>query len=378
MRHKEVHVRHLAMIPFVMLIAAQALAQGMSGRLDALMSATYLNNKPGAAIAIVKDREVVFKKAYGMADLALKTTITSSTNFNIASMTKQFTAYCILTLKNQGKLSLDDRLIKFFPDLSPKVAGTITIRNLLTHSSGIVDHYDHVDKTKYTEFSDKDILPAIRSVDSVYFPAGSRYRYSNTAFCLLSLIVEKVSGKGFPEFVRDTIYAPLKMGHSDVIHPGMEIPDRALGYEYEKDRFQIADVKQSLFFSTEGDGGIYTSIDDYLKWIMAILSGNVLSPSLVKEGQSPQFSIDAGRDFSYGFGWFIAGSGEDRIIYHPGSNGGFRTIVLIKPSQKYAVVIFSNRGDIDLEDFVRQINNICHIDDKAFVKSDAITSVAYP
>lgn len=355
-----------------MLMGAQALAQEMNDRLDSLMLSTYPNDKPGAAIAIVKNRKVVFKKGYGIADLDSKAIITPSTNFNICSMTKQFTAYCTLKLQNQGKLSLDDRLIEFFPDFTPKVAGAITIRNLLTHSSGIIDYYDHVDKGRYTEFWDKDILPAIKSIDSIYFPAGSRYRYSNTAYCLLSLIIENASGKRFPEFVQDNIFNPLKMDNSDVIHHGLEISNRAFGYACENNSFKISDAKQSLFFSTQGDGGIYTSIDDYLKWIMAIQSGKVLNPHLTKEAQSPQFLIDSRDGISYGFGWFIAGYGEDRLIYHPGSNGGFRTIVLIKPSQKYSVVIFSNRSDIDVEDLVRRVNKIYHIDDKAFVKSDAI------
>ena len=355
-------------------LPAQDLAQEMNDRLDSLMSATYSKDKPGAAIAIVEEGKVVFKKGYGIADLDSKTSITSSTNFNIASMTKQFTAYCILLLQDQGKLSLDDKLIKFFPDFAPKVAGAITIRNLLTHNSGIVDHYDHVDKAQYTEFSDKDILPAIRSIDTVYFPAGAKYRYSNTAYCLLSLIIEKVSGRPFPEFVQDNIYKPLKMDHSDVIRHGGEVSNRAIGYEQENDSFKIADAQQSLFFSTMGDGGIYTSIDDYLKWLMAVQSGEALIPSLEKEARSPQFSVDSEKGLSYGFGWFIAGAGEDKLIYHPGSNGGFRTIVLTKPSRNYSVVIFSNRSDIDLDDLVRQVDEIYQIDDKAYVRSDAITS----
>ena len=322
-------------------MVAQAFAQGKTDRLDSLMSAIYPNDKPGAAIAIVKNGKVIFKKGYGIADLDSKTIITSSTNFNIGSMTKQFTAYCILKLQSQKKLSLDDKLIKFFPDFNPKVASAITIRDLLTHSSGIIDYYDYVDKKRYTEFSDKDILPAIKSIDSVYFPAGSRFRYSNTGYCLLALIVEKVSGKPFPEFVQDNIFKPLKMEKSGVIHPDFKISNRAFGYEFENDSFTVSDAKQSLFFSTMGDGGIYTSIDDYLKWIMAIQSGKVLNPHLIKEAQSPQFLIDSSKNISYGFGWFIAGSGDDKLIYHPGSNGGFRSIVLMKPSQKYSVVIFS-------------------------------------
>jgi CubicO group peptidase (beta-lactamase class C family) len=119
---------------------------------------------------------------------------------------------------------------------------------------------------------------------------------------------------------------------------------------------------------------VYTSIDDYLRWITAIQQMRVLDPALVKEAQSAQFPIDTARNLSYGFGWFVAGSGDSRLVYHTGSNGGFRTIVLTKPSAKYAVVIFSNRTGVDLEDLVRIIDRIYAIDDKAFVKLETLIS----
>jgi CubicO group peptidase (beta-lactamase class C family) len=123
-----------------------------------------------------------------------------------------------------------------------------------------------------------------------------------------------------------------------------------------------------------GDGGAYTSIDEYLRWITAIQQMRVLDPGLVKAAQSPQFPIDTLRNLSYGFGWFVAGKGDVRLVYHTGSNGGFRTVVLMKPSAKYAVVIFSNRTGVDLEDLVRVINRIYGIDDGAFVKLDSLIS----
>jgi D-alanyl-D-alanine carboxypeptidase len=357
-----------------LLVAMRVDAQKDSYRIDSLMSSIYPKDKPGAAIAIVKNGKVVFKKGYGVADLDSKVPITSSTNFNICSMTKQFTAYSVLQLQSRKKLSLDDQLIKYFPDFSSTVGRSVTIRNLLTHSSGIVDHYSHVDKELYKEFWDKDVLTAIQSIDSMYFPSGSHYRYSNSAFCLLSLVIEELSGKSYPEYIRNNIFAPLKMKNSDVIHPDFKISNRALGYESEKDSFKISDAKESLFFSTMGDGGIYTSIDDYLKWIMAIQKGKVLNPYLVQKAQSAQFPIDTARKISYGYGWFVAGSGDDKVVYHTGSNGGFRTIVFTKPSKKYSVVIFSNRTGIDLEDLVRVINAIYRIDDKAYVKLESLIS----
>ena len=349
-------------------------AQNENVRTDSLMSSIYKGGYPGAAIAVVKDGGVIFKKGYGVADLDSKALITPSTNFNICSMTKQFTAYAILQLQRQGKLSLDDKLSRFFPDFTPGVARTVSVRQLLTHSSGIVEHYSYVDRAVYKEFWDKDVLRTLGAVDSVYFPAGSRYRYSNAAFCLLSMIIEQLSGETYPAYICNHVFTPLNMMRSNVIQPDFKIADRSFGYENEKDTFKIADAKESLFFSTMGDGGVYTSIDDYLRWITAIQQNRVLDPALVREAQSAQFPIDTARNLSYGFGWFVAGSGDSRLVYHTGSNGGFRTIVLMKPSAKYAVVIFSNRTGVDLEDLVRVINRIYGIDDRAFVKLETLIS----
>lgn len=289
-------------------------------------------------------------------------------------MTKQFTAYGILKLAREKKLSLDDKINKYFPDFSSKVAGTVTIHNLLTHSSGIVDHYDYVDKAQFKEFQDKDVVNAIKSVDSVYFPAGSRYRYSNTAYCLLSQIIEHVSGYSFPEFIQEYIFKPLKMKNSDIIRPDLKIPQRAFGYDFENDSFKISDAAESLFFSTMGDGGIYTSIDDYLKWVLAIQNGKVLNSEIIKDAQSAQFTIDKSRNISYGYGWFVAGYDDNKIVYHTGSNGGFRTLVFLVPSKRYSVIIFSNRTGIDLEDLVHEINKIFKIDDKTFIKLESLIS----
>ncbi len=367
-------MKHPIILCLLLLTAIGGNAQNEGVRTDSLMSSIYRSDHPGAAIAVVKDGSVVFKRGYGLADLDSRAPITPSTNFNICSMTKQFTAYAILQLQREGKLSLDDKLSRFFPDFAPGVADKVSVRQLLTHSSGIMDHYSYVDRTKYKEFWDKDVLTVLSPVDSVYFPPGSRYRYSNAAYCLLSLIVEKLSGETYPAYIRNHVFAPLNMTRSSVIQPEFKISDRAYGYEVEKDSIKISDARESLFFSTMGDGGVYTSIDDYLRWITAIQEKKELDPDLVNRAQSPQFPIDTARNLSYGFGWFVAGSGDSRLVYHTGSNGGFRTIVLTKPSENYAVVIFSNRSDVDLEDLVRVINRIYRIDDRAFVKLEDLIS----
>jgi len=367
-------MKRLPILCLSLLITNGAVAQNEAARTDSLMLSLYKGGVPGAAIGVIKGGNVVFKKGYGVADIGSAKPITSTTNFNICSMTKQFTAYAILLLQRDGRLSLDDKLIRFFPDFTPGVAKNVSVRQLLTHSSGIVEHYSYVDRALYAELWDNDVLATLRNIDTVNFPSGTRYRYSNAAFCLLAQIIEKLSGETYPAYVCNHIFAPLMMRRSNVIQPEFQISERAFGYECEKDTFTIADANESLFFSTMGDGGVYTSIDDYLRWIAAIQEKRVLDPALVEQAQAAQFPIDTARNLSYGFGWFVAGSGDAKLIYHTGSNGGFRTIVLMKPSARYAVVIFSNRTGTDLEDLVRLINSIYGIDDLAFVKLETLIS----
>jgi D-alanyl-D-alanine carboxypeptidase len=367
-------MKNIYFLFLLLIFGTKAYSQATENSLDSLMSSIYSNDKPGAAIAIVKNGEVVFKKGYGIADLSSKRPVTPSTNFNICSMTKQFTAYSVLKLATEKKLSLDNKIDKYFPGFNYEVAGKISIRHLLTHSSGIIDHYDYVNKTEFKEFRDKDALNAVKSADTVYFPAGTGYRYSNTAYCLLSLIIERVSGYTFTEYIRKNIFNPLKMYSSDVINPDSKISERAYGYEFEDGKFRISDAGENIFFSTMGDGGIYSSVNDYLKWILAIQNGKVLSHGIVEDAQSAHITIDKTRDLTYGYGWFVIGSDADKIVFHTGSNGGFRTVIFMIPSKKYSVVIFSNRTGIDLEDLVREINKIYKIEDKTYVKLESLIS----
>ncbi len=353
-------------------LAAGAFAQSEAARLDSLMAATYPTGAPGAAIAVVRNGSVVFKRGYGIADIVSDAPITPSTNFNICSMTKQFTAYAVLQLEQAGKLSLSDPINKYLPAFTPHVADAVTVRHLLTHSSGIMEHYDFVDRAKYKEFWDKDVVEVLSGVDTMNFTPGTRYQYSNAAFCILSEIIAKVSGESFPDYLYRHVLSPLGMTGSKVIQPSFTIDERSFGYTIDKDTVRLSDAGQSLFFSTMGDGGLYTSIDDYLQWITAILGKGSLDPTLVGRACTAQFPIDTARELSYGFGWFVAGRGDRRVIYHTGSNGGFRTIVFTKPSAGYAVVIFSNRTGIDLEDLIHPINAIYGIDDGAFVKLESL------
>ncbi len=371
-------MKKLILIIFAAFYFYGAFCQSMSARLDSLCRTIYSSHEPGAMIAIRDHDKIIFKKGYGLANLNTKTKIESLTNFNIGSLTKQFTAYSILQLANEKRLSLDDKLIKFFPDFNQHIGNLITIRQLLTHSSGIIDHYGFTDTTRVKHATDRDVLIAIKNIDSSYFISGSHYRYSNTAYCLLALIIEKVTGLAYADYIRKEIFTPLNMTHSSVFKFGRPIYRSARGYTTSRSgpkQFASLDSDQSIFFSTEGDGGIYTSIDDYLKWCDAWRKGNALNRALITKAQSPHFLVDTANKLSYGYGWFISEKGNKKA-YHTGSNGGFRAISFLIPARSYQIVIFSNRDDIDLEELAQKINAIAGLADGSFTKIESLVSFA--
>ena len=346
------------------MVALATQAQQHSGsipimQVDSLLKTIYRDNEPGASIAILQNNRL-FKHSYGLRDLKTTEKITSKTNFNIGSLTKQFTAMAILQLAARKKLSLQDHLDKFFPELTKKIAETVNVQQLLTHSSGIIDHYDYVDTKQIRHAHDADVLNGIKNIDSSYFTPGSNYRYSNTAFCLLALIIERLSGMPYATYLKKNIFEPLGMTNTSVWSENEAIRYVATGYEYEKltGSFQRSCADENIFFSTEGDGGIYTSIDDYLKWMRALQSGKIFSATSVKLARSPQFPINKEKHLSYGYGWFVDKSSVPSKIYHSGTNGGFRTYSFTIPDERYMIVVFSNRTGIDLEQLVSEINKI--------------------
>ncbi|MEO5592174.1 MAG: serine hydrolase domain-containing protein [Chitinophagaceae bacterium] len=344
--------------------------------IDSLLRTYYKENEPGAFVFISQNNHTIFKKGYGMADLQTKEKINSNTNFNIGSLTKQFTAFCIVQMAEKKQLSLQDKLIKYFPDFNQKTGNLITVQQLLTHSSGIIDHYAFTDTSIIKHATDKDVLNAVKNIDSTYFTPGTKYRYSNTAYCLLAMIIEKISSIHYNDYIKKNIFIPLLMPHSVVLQTGKPIHLRALGYDYDadKNKFSQLDADEAIFFSTEGDGGIYTSADEYLHWFQSLQKPLPINKNTVQKCRSAQFSIDPLNKLSYGYGWFVGEKDTTKAVYHTGSNGGFRAIVFSIPSKNYSVTVFSNRTGIDLEKMVQQINEILGVTNNSFTKVEALVS----
>ena len=197
---------------------------------DALFHDFDQTNAPGAAVTVIRDGKPLFAKGYGLADLEKKIPCTTNTNFRLASVTKQFTAMAVLILAEEGQLSLEDHLPRFFPEF-PEYGKAIALHHLLTHTSGLPDYEDHIPQGTTIPLSDRDVLFILRHQSKTDFPPGSQFHYSNSSYALLALIVENVSGKTFPAFVKEKIFDPLGMTNSIAYVAGRScVPNRAYGY----------------------------------------------------------------------------------------------------------------------------------------------------
>lgn len=309
----------------------------MNDEVDVLMK-KYDGQVPGASVLVVKDGAPVVRRSWGMSDLENHMSAEPETNYRLASVTKQFTAAAILLLREDKKLSLDDRVRTWFPSL-PKALDSVTIEHLLTHTSGIIDYEDLMPKGTTTQVHDADVLRLLESVDSTYFKPGSKYQYSNSGYSLLALIVQRASGKSFATFLHDRIFAPLGMNNTVAYENGIStVANRAFGYTMKDGAWTRKD--QSTTSAVLGDGGIYSSIDDMAKWDAALYDSRLLSDESRGLAFTPHTATDK-PDVKYGFGWRITGES----LWHSGETSGFRNVIIRYPSKRLTVVMLTNRDD---------------------------------
>jgi len=305
--------------------------------IDQLMQ-RYDGGVPGASLLVMRDGKAVVRRSWGLADLESKTSATPTTNYRLASVTKQFTAAAILLLVQDGKLRLDDRIRTWLPSL-PDATDSITIRQVLTHTSGLIDYEDVMAPGTTVQVHDADVLRLLESQDSTYFKPGTKYAYSNSGYSLLSLIVSRASGKTFATFLRDRIFAPLGMNNSVAFESGTStVSDRAFGHTLRNGAWTRKD--QSTTSAVLGDGGIYSSIDDLAKWDAALYDSRLLNDELRQLAFTPHTATNTA-DVKYGFGWRITGE----TLWHSGETTGFRNVIVRRPVRKLTVVMLTNRDN---------------------------------
>jgi len=324
--------------------------------IDSILIEFNNDKTPGAAVLVLKNNKVLFCKGYGLANLESHERINEFTNFRLASISKQFTAMCIMILKERGKLKYENSITDIFPEF-PDYGSRITIKHLLQHTSGLVDYEDMLADTVTIQVHDDDVLKMMASIDSTYFIPGSKYKYSNSGYAILAMIVEKVSGKRYANFLRDYIFKPLKMKNSVAYEKGISvIKNRAIGY-YKKDN-EFIERDQSSTSAVLGDGGIYCSLVDYKKWDNSLYTNKLVSQKTLDEAFS-QAILNDGTSINYGFGWFINYVNGIKVLEHGGSTCGFTNYVIRIPERRITAIILTNRyGETKLSDYCKSIINL--------------------
>jgi CubicO group peptidase (beta-lactamase class C family) len=327
----------------------------LSSSIDALFSDYNQPDTPGASLAVIKDGKVIHTRAYGLADVENKVPASTRTNYRLASVTKQFTATAILKLVDQGKLSLDSRLTEVLPG-APRYARDVRIRHLLNHTSGLVDYEDFVPDTQAVQVLDADVLKLLSTIDSMYFPAGAKFRYSNSGYALLALVVEAISGQSFAQFLGKNVFEPLGMNHTIAFQNGISAVDnRAFGHSRTDKGFVRTD--QSNTSAVLGDGGIYSSAEDLFKWDQDLYANHLISDSLRQQSFTPGL-LSNGTRTKYGYGWYIEPFKNLTSVYHTGSTRGFRNAIFRLPEQNLTVIILTNRNEGEPIGLARQIADI--------------------
>jgi CubicO group peptidase (beta-lactamase class C family) len=298
----------------------------------------YQGEVPGACVAVLHGGAAVLRRAYGFADLEAGVAATAATNFRLASLTKQFTAAAILLLEQDGRLGLEDSVRQWLPGL-PVAADGMAVRQLLTHTSGLIDYEDLIADGTASPLRDADVLRLLEAEDRGYFPPGTQYRYSNSGYALLALIVGGASGEDFASYLRKRIFLPLGMQNTVAFEAGVSaVAHRAFGYSAAGGSWVRTD--QSLTSATLGDGGIYSSVDDLAKWDAALYDDRLLQPESLRLAFQPATATDD-PSVQYGFGWRI--TGETR--WHSGETLGFRNVIVRWPAHRLTVIVLTNRND---------------------------------
>jgi CubicO group peptidase (beta-lactamase class C family) len=367
-----------AMLLSVVLSASKATAAegDLSTQINQLFTALADDKSPGLAVLVRKDGRTAFERGYGVRDLRSSAKIDPQTNFRLASCSKQFTAMSIMLLVHDGKLHYDDKLTDVFPDF-PAYGKAITIRNLLNHTSGLPDYEDLMaaaEKRKGApiwtdthQIQDAEVLNLLKREKSGKFAPGTQWSYSNSGYVVLGLVVAKISGKPFREFLRERIFAPLKMSQSVAYQKGQnEVTTRAYGHSKEGEAWKETD--QSPTSATLGDGGIYSSLVDLAKWDEALAQHTLLSenemraavtPAPLTTGNQPQWPANsdrpAGTPVAYGFGWFLDPYRNHARMWHYGDTAGFHTYIQRFPADRLTIIILCNRTDLDPESLALKV-----------------------
>ncbi|WP_372948350.1 serine hydrolase [Mariniphaga sp.] len=321
-------------------LSNKTFSQNPEKQFDKILSEQNFENSPGFTVLVAKNNQVIYRKAFGYANLELDVKLKPEHIFRIGSITKQFTASAILKLEEEGKLSLQDDITKFIKDY-PTHGHTITIEHLLTHTSGIKSYTSM--KEWDAEMRKKDFTP-VEMIDffknqPMDFAPGEKFLYNNSAYFMLGYIIEKASGKTYEEYLKDTFFEPLDMQNSSYGNPSRVIKNRAAGYMKKNGEFVNAEFLSMT--QPYAAGSLLSTVDDLFTWYTAVMNDKVISHENRLKAHS-SFKLNNGKPTGYGYGWFLGNIQGSPMIEHGGGIHGYLTASLWLPEEKVFVAVFSN------------------------------------
>jgi len=327
--------------------------------------------QPGAAVMVIQDDEVVYRRGFGYANLENGERITPESTFRLASVSKQFTAAALLVLAEQGKLDIDDPLVDYLPDMTAYPG--VTLRHLMNHTSGIPDYYDEIPETDYLP-GNEEVQHYIAGMAGPDFAPGERYEYSNPAYELMARVIEVVSGMRFADFMKQYVFEPAGM-HGALIHDEREpaIPNRVYGYDTTADGFVLNDYH--YLNGITGSGAMYATLEDFYAWDQALDRNRVISEATLAEAYTKS-TLNDGSEIDYGLGWRL-----DSYLGHPraahgGSWVGFRTGIARYPDANLTIVVLANDSAYEPGKDIDRISDIyLPVDDDTFVAASSVDRV---
>lgn len=326
-------------LALILLLAIAAVAQdGVSTKVDEyIRSEMQAQQIPGLALAVIKDGQIVIAKGYGLANVEHQVPVKLETIFQSGSTGKQFTATAVMMLIEEGKLSLDDKITKYFPD-GPQAWQNITVRHLLSHTSGMTDYPQDFDLRR--DYTEDELYQRIKPIPLAFQP-GEKWSYSNLAYVMLGILIHKVSGKFYGDFLQERVFKPLGMTTARIISESDIVPNRAAGYRVVNGQLKNQDwVSPSL--NTTADGALYLTIYDMAKWDAALYTEKLLKKSSLEQMWTA-VKLNDGKTHPYGFGWALGEVRGRRIIEHGGAWQGFKAQISRYVDDKMAVIVFANQ-----------------------------------
>lgn len=324
-----------------------------SKEIDKVIDYYAVNGMFNGCILVAENNNIIYENAFGYSDFEEKKYNSIESVFCIGSITKQFTALSIMILQERGKLSYDDKIVKFFPEFKD-FADEVTIRHLLTHTSGLLDYLNDLSlHEKLPEVNDEIVFDSLVATKRLKFKQGEKYSYSNSGYFLLAIIIEKITGKSYREFISENIFEPLGMKNSYVLDKSFyDIPNKVKSYEFWQE------IDTDLRVKVNGHGNIYSTVKDLLVWNNSLSTYKLVGKSTLDIAFSPP-KLSNGEETDYGFGWHIEEDQNEKTIFHRGGIAGFRAYNSFRLNNKISLIIFANNKEMsEVNAIINNLENI--------------------